>query len=41
MREKPVYLQIQDKYHEEIEIPDLIQKKKHLEEIRSLYKPIE
>jgi hypothetical protein len=36
-RAKPVYMVIEEKFKEEVEIPDLEEKKKKLKELRDLY----
>lgn len=40
MKAKPLYMVIEDKYKESIEMPDLEQKKKRLQDLRNFYKPI-
>jgi len=40
MRERPLYMVIEDKYRESIEMPDLEEKKKRLQDLRNFYKPI-
>jgi hypothetical protein len=37
---KPLYKQIEERFRNEVEMPDLEMKKKTLEEIRNFYKPI-
>lgn len=38
---KPLYQAIEERYKDEIEMPELMQKKKRLQELRQLYQPIE
>ena len=38
---KPLFKQLEEKYKQEIEMPQLEQKKKQLEELRSLHKPLD
>lgn len=40
-KSKPLYKQFEEKYQNEIEMPQLEQKKKQLEELRSFYKPLD
>ena len=41
LHKKPLYKQYEEKYHETVEVPLLEQKKKHLEELRNFYRPID
>lgn len=41
LKAKPLHLQYEEKYREEFEIPELQRKKKQLEEVRKMHKPIE
>ena len=38
--QKPVYVAIEEKFREEVEIPELEEKKKKLKELRDLHKPM-
>lgn len=39
LKDIPVYVKIEEKFHREFEIPELEEKKRQLEEVRSLKKP--
>ena len=38
---KPIYKKIEEKYQKSVEMPNLAERKKQLENIRNFYKPID
>ena len=41
MHRKPIYKKIEEKYQKSVEMPNLAERKKQLENIRNFYKPID